>query len=92
MMINQSIMCGTPVVAFEMGAALDFVGNGKTGFRATLGDCNELAAGLKEIILMDTKAKERMDLNCTEMSLNLLQTHQIAAQFKMIISENIKSN
>lgn len=87
MMINQSIMCGTPVVAFEMGAAIDFVQNGKTGFRAKLGDCNELAVGLKDTILMNITTKENMDLNCVEMSLNLLQTQQIAAQFKTIINE-----
>ncbi|HEY5124202.1 MAG TPA: glycosyltransferase [Ignavibacteria bacterium] len=33
-MINQSIMCGTPVVVFEMGVATDLVETGITGFRA----------------------------------------------------------
>lgn len=43
MMINQSIMCGTPVVSFEMGVALDLVITGQTGYRAKLKDSVDLA-------------------------------------------------
>ena len=32
-MVNQSIMCGTPVVSFNLGTAVDVVENGVSGFK-----------------------------------------------------------
>lgn len=90
MMINQSIMCGTPVVSFEMGAAIDFIENGSTGYRAPLGSCKDLANGLQKIFLMNSDEKRIMDLNCVDVSSKLMQSNQIAAKFKTVINENIK--
>ena len=50
MMINQSLMCGTPVVAFEMGVALDLVITGKTGYLARMKDCRDFACGIKYVL------------------------------------------
>ncbi len=50
MMINQSIMCGTPVVSFEMGVSLDLVITGETGYRARLKDSGDLAQGIFNIL------------------------------------------
>lgn len=33
-MVNQAMMCGTPVIAFNNGTAVDVVENGKTGFKS----------------------------------------------------------
>ncbi len=43
MMVNQSLMCGTPVVGFAMGAMLDAVKDKGTGFCAPLRDSLALA-------------------------------------------------
>ena len=43
MMINESIMCGTPVVSFKMGVAEDLVFNGTTGYIAELKNVEDLA-------------------------------------------------
>ena len=32
-MVNQSIMCGTPVVSFNLGTAVDVIENGISGFK-----------------------------------------------------------
>ncbi|MBG6109886.1 glycosyltransferase involved in cell wall biosynthesis [Flavobacterium sp. CG_9.10] len=88
MMINQSIMCGTPVASFEMGVAIDLVHNGVTGHRAKLRDCNDLASGLKNILEMKTAEKERMSLNCIELSQKILQPNIIAEKFREILSKN----
>ena len=49
MMINESIMCGTPVVCFDMGVARDLVHTGRTGYRAALRDSSDLAFGIREV-------------------------------------------
>lgn len=45
-MINQSIMCNTPVLAFDTGVAKDIVINNKTGYKAILGNVYDFSKGL----------------------------------------------
>ena len=45
-MLNQSMMCGTPVVSFDVGAAVDMTTNGVTGYKARMKDCEDLCSGL----------------------------------------------
>ena len=71
MTIRQSIMSGTPVVAFEMGVALDLVHTGETGYRAKLGNVGDLANGLKNIIELDLDNYNKMSCNCRELGLKL---------------------
>ncbi|MBN2396281.1 MAG: glycosyltransferase [Candidatus Atribacteria bacterium] len=67
MMINQAIMCGTPVVAFEMGVALDLVITGKTGYRAKLKDCRDLATGINYVVNLGDSEYLAMTRNCAEL-------------------------
>ncbi|MFC1760092.1 glycosyltransferase, partial [Candidatus Neomarinimicrobiota bacterium] len=71
MMINQSIMCGTPVVSFKMGVALDLIHTGITGYRATLRDINDMATGIKYILELDEKSYCKISQNCRELGLKL---------------------
>jgi len=80
MMINQSIMCGTPVVAFEMGIALDLVIIGQTGYRARLKDSNDLANGIKYILELDDQAYNEMSLKCREFGLRLCHPLKIVEE------------
>jgi glycosyltransferase involved in cell wall biosynthesis len=70
-MVNQAIMCGTPVVAFEMGVALDLVITGYTGYRAKLGDVNDLANGIKNIINLSSDQCNTIAQNCRAHALEL---------------------
>ena len=72
-MINQSIMCGTPVVCFEMGVALDLVFNGKTGYSAKLKDSKDLAQGMYNILSLPASEYEIMQNNCRQLALDLFQ-------------------
>jgi glycosyltransferase involved in cell wall biosynthesis len=70
MMVVQSMMCGTPVVAFEMGNAEDFIVNGKTGYKVALHNAEELKNGIK-LLLNKTKAeKKQISENCRNVALS----------------------
>jgi glycosyltransferase involved in cell wall biosynthesis len=64
-------MCGTPVVAFEMGVALDLVITGYTGYRAKLGDVNDLANGIQNIINLNSDQYNTIAQNCRAHALEL---------------------
>ena len=71
MMMNESIMCGTPVVAFNMGGALDLVHTGRTGYRARLKDSEDLARGIAGILDLDEDEYNKMTRNCSQLGLEL---------------------
>jgi len=50
MMIPESMLCGTPVVAFNTGGALDLIVPMKTGYLAKCGDSSDLAHGIFKIL------------------------------------------
>jgi glycosyltransferase involved in cell wall biosynthesis len=56
MMIPEAMLCGTPVVAFEMGGAPDLVVTGETGYLARLGDAADLARGIEELLVCPDRA------------------------------------
>lgn len=67
LMINQSIMCGTPVVTFELGVAYDLVISGKTGYRAKLRDVEELVEGIHDILSLSTEEAEKVSTQCCQL-------------------------
>lgn len=70
-MINQSLMCGTPVVSFEMGVSLDLVINGQTGYRAKLKDSSDMAQGIFDILKMKSHDYKRLSVSCRDLALSL---------------------
>lgn len=50
MMIPEAMLCGTPVVAFDMGGAPDLIRNGVTGYMARLHDTEDLAVGMFRVL------------------------------------------
>jgi len=69
MMINQSIMSGTPVVAFEIGVAIDLVITKKTGYRAILRDSADFANGVRYILNLDIIEYNEISTNCRNLGL-----------------------
>ena len=70
-MVNQSIMCGTPVVSFAQGVSLDIVISGKTGYRARLKDSADMAKGIYDILVMPDDEYANMKNNCRKKALEL---------------------
>ena len=90
MMINQSIMCGTPVVAFEMGVALDLVITGQNGYRAKLKDSNDLANGIMYLLNISEEEYENLSMNCRKLGHSLLQPKiQIDSILKILESHKL---
>jgi glycosyltransferase involved in cell wall biosynthesis len=71
MMINQSIMSGTPVVSFEMGVSLDLVITGETGYRAKIKDSNDMAQGIYNILKLNSDDYNKLSIKCRELALKL---------------------
>jgi glycosyltransferase involved in cell wall biosynthesis len=74
LMVNQSIMCGTPVVAFNMGSASDLVKTGETGNLAQYADIHDLAKGIDYMISLDNYKYSEMSLKCRSLGLNVFCT------------------
>ena len=68
MMVNQSLMCGTPVVAFNMGTASDLV-NMETGYLAEYKDENDFCAGILKLVELSNEQKEQLSFHCREIAL-----------------------
>jgi len=86
MMVNQSIMCGTPVVSFEIGVALDLVRVGQTGYLAKISDSNDFASGIKQILELDDKAIKQMSEKCRETGLNLCNSSKNISELMKIFN------
>jgi glycosyltransferase involved in cell wall biosynthesis len=51
MMIPESMLCGTPVVAFDTGGAPDLIRPGATGYLARYKDSGDLAEGIFRLLM-----------------------------------------
>ena len=69
LMINQSIICGTPVVAFETGVASDLVITGETGYRAIKNDHVDLAEGIRQILELSSEDYKTCSRRCREIGM-----------------------
>jgi len=89
MMINESIMCGTPVVSFAMGVAPDLVHTGVTGYRAELKNSADLAHGIKSILDLDSDGAVKMSWECRNLGLQLCHPEVQVEAFRKLIESKI---
>lgn len=86
LMINQAIMCGTPVVTFELGVAYDLVHIGKTGYRAKLKDPFDLAKGLAQILSLSREEANVYSAECRKLALSLTKSIGVNSLINRIMS------
>jgi glycosyltransferase involved in cell wall biosynthesis len=60
MMINQSLMCGTPVLAFNIGVAPDLIINGQNGYIIDDLNCAEMASKAAYILGFEKDSYKKM--------------------------------
>lgn len=80
MMINQSVMCGTPMVTFNTGVAMDIVQNGVTGLRVELFNTDELANAIYRMLCLSVSELEKMSVNCRQFALGELTPEVYASR------------
>ena len=86
MMINEAILCGTPVVAFDMGVAPDLVHTHLTGYRARLRDTGDMAEGLRMLLAMDETQMQAMRSECRDLGLRLCHPQVQVRSFTELIA------
>jgi glycosyltransferase involved in cell wall biosynthesis len=67
LVLQESMACGTPMVAFKTGGMIDLVRPGLTGHLAKLEDSQDLARGLVEL-LEDDAARAAMSQQCRKIA------------------------
>lgn len=70
-MVNQSLSCGTPVVAFEIGTAIDMVKGQNTGYCARKKDAEDFAEGIWKCYNQNEEERNRVRENCRELALKM---------------------
>ena len=90
-MIRQAAMTSTPIVAFNIGNALDFVITGETGYRAKLYDVNDFAKGIKIILNLGESEYNKMCANCRNNALKIASPEVSQKRFENIFSKHIQN-
>lgn len=83
LMVNQSLSCGTPVVAFEMGTALDMVKDKGTGYCAKLLDSKDFAEGMKYVFRLSQDEYAEMSKRCRNVAMELTSEEAFIKQFEL---------
>ena len=92
LMVNQSIMCGTPVVAFRVGVSLDLVHTGRTGYSARTGDDKDLANGITELLRLNETDYLKMRDSCRNMAVSLYGKLAFQRQIDKLLEEPVFEN
>ena len=86
-MVNQAMSCGTPIVAFEMGTALDVVKGKDTGYCAKLRDYEDFAKGIEHIFRLSDSQYASLRKNCRDVALNLTSEKAFVSNFLRIYNK-----
>ena len=84
LMVNQSISCGTPVVAFEMGTALDVIKGQGTGYCAEFCNAKDFANGIEYFFRMNSIDYKSMRDKCRDFALSNTSEKAFIDRFLMI--------
>ncbi|MEX2141313.1 MAG: glycosyltransferase [Pirellulales bacterium] len=85
MMIPESMLCGTPVVAFHAGGAPDLVVSGLTGYLARVNDAADLAQGIVQVLA----SPQRVGLGeaAAQAARQLHEPHDVAQRYAALVEE-----
>ena len=75
-MVNYSIACGTPVISFPIGVALDLVKNGETGYLADYLSYYDMAKRLYDIYSLTPEEWDAFSSNCISLMRCLEQSQK----------------
>lgn len=87
MMVKQSLICGTPVVAFPVGVSVEMVKAELTGYLARYGDSADLAKGIDTILSLSSKEWQQMSDNCRKLAVDTYANPQKQSVLKDFIEK-----
>lgn len=87
MMIVESLLCGTPLVSFATGLALELVISGETGYRAEKSDSKDLAKGIGYVLNLPAAEYRALQAKCHEKALSLYGEAQEIDAYKKLFAE-----
>lgn len=88
--IMESISCGTPVVAFDVGGIHDMIDHQKNGYLAIPFDTTDLAHGIKWV-LEDNIRWKKLSENARTKAINEFDIIKIAEKYKDLYEDILKS-
>ncbi len=91
MMLLESMLCGTPAVAFAIGLAKDAVINNVTGFIVPPLDVDKFAGSIKTIIQMPGEQYESFAQRCYTKASELFSKQRETREYEQLFVELIKS-
>lgn len=92
MMVNESMMSGTPVIAFDVGVSKDLVISGKTGFRVPTVNSVELASVLSTFVKMTRDDRLMMNKNSRRMALQTCSMERQVESFLQLLHHSRSRN
>lgn len=90
LMVNQAIMSGRPVVAFNMGVVPDLVFTGETGYVAKLKDSEDFGNGLNYILSLDDQQWSTISENCCRIGLEKCSSAKHPEHLLNILNDCLK--
>ncbi len=88
--VMESLSCGTPVVAFDVGGIPDMVENGKNGILTKPKSVEEIAAGILKII-SDDDLQRKMSIESREKILKEFDQVSVVRKYKVLYNNLIQN-
>lgn len=85
-MINQALMCGTPIVSFNVGGSIDLVVTGETGFNCGMPSVESLLEGMTYLVKLTDFKSSMLRESCRRIALKSLSVERFIEKFNQIIS------
>ena len=82
MMVNESLMSGTPIISFDVGVAKDLVIPEKTGYKVPTINSYELAAALANFVKLPDAKRAEMRTNCRELAMQVCSMERQVLSFQ----------
>lgn len=85
--IMESLSCGLPVAAFEVGGIPEMILEGESGYLAPLLDVNKLANSVHTFLHLEKVLTEEMVRNCRNFAVQNYSSEEIAKEYVKIYSK-----
>ena len=88
MMVLESLLCGTPIVAFPIGYAADLLPQHRIGSLAKLGDSQSLSEALRELISLPDDSRRTMRALARDVAVNYCAMPLVAQKYISFYQNN----